>query len=240
MGKNMISSRFLFILFRRILKMAHLDLFIREIITGAVAAKTPHQAEIDELTRTIDAESEAIRSDYSRIGELYVEQASGEQNDTELGKLVAGVKASQKKIKESKLKIGELMGKNFCESCCEEVDDDALYCNNCGAKMPVKLMPGMVLCPHCNKAVREGIRFCTNCGGSMVEEPKPISAAEDSRAAKRRRLPRKRSRSLPIRYARTAAGRSMTSRPCSATSAAEDWWRNPSSRTRSDITSCPL
>ena len=153
--------------------MAHLDLFIREIITGAVAAKTPHQAEIDELTRTIDAESEAIRSDYSRIGELYVEQASGEQNDTELGKLVAGVKASQKKIKESKLKIGELMGKNFCESCCEEVDDDALYCNNCGAKMPVKLMPGMVLCPHCNKAVREGIRFCTNCGGSMVEEPKP-------------------------------------------------------------------
>ena len=153
--------------------MAHLDLFIREIITGAVAAKTPHQAEIDELTRTIDAESEAIRSDYSRIGELYVEQASGEQNDTELGKLVAGVKASQKKIKESKLKIGELMGKNFCEACCEEVDEDALYCNNCGAKMPVKLMPGMVLCPHCNKAVREGIRFCTNCGGSMIEEPEP-------------------------------------------------------------------
>ena len=153
--------------------MAHLDVFITEVITKGLAKEMDYESEIVELTGVIDAEKKAIVDDYTKIGKLYVDEYAKSGDDTDLGQMVAGVKAREKKIKDSKLKIGELMGKNFCETCCEEVDEDALYCNNCGAKMPVKLMPGMVLCPHCNKAVREGIRFCTNCGGSMIEEPKP-------------------------------------------------------------------
>ena len=153
--------------------MAHLDVFITEVITKGLAKEMDYESEIVELTGVIDAEKKAIVDDYTKIGKLYVDEYAKSGDDTDLGQMVAGVKAREKKIKDSKLKIGELMGKNFCETCCEEVDEDALYCNNCGAKMPVKLMPGMVLCPHCNKAVREGIRFCTNCGGSMIEEPEP-------------------------------------------------------------------
>ena len=134
--------------------MAHLDVFITEVITKGLAKEMDYESEIVELTGVIDAEKKAIVDDYTKIGKLYVDEYAKSGDDTDLGQMVAGVKAREKKIKDSKLKIGELMGKNFCETCCEEVDEDALYCNNCGAKMPVKLMPGMVLCPHCNKAVR--------------------------------------------------------------------------------------
>ena len=153
--------------------MARLDEFVNNVISEGLAKKTANGAEVSNLAKVISDEEASITEAYAKIGELYVQQHSDEGDESELGKMVADVKASKKTIKDSKLKIGELMGVNFCPTCCEEVDDDALYCNNCGAKMPVKLLPGMVLCPHCNKAVREGIRFCTNCGGSMIEEPKP-------------------------------------------------------------------
>lgn len=153
--------------------MAHLLVFIKDVFEKDLAKKTPHEAEIYELSKKIDEENKSIKDAYSKIGELYVEQYKGEANNTELGDLVENVQTSQKNIKDYKLRIGSLLGFNFCESCLEEVDEDALYCNNCGAKMPVKLLPGMVLCKHCNKAVREGIRFCINCGHSMIEEPKP-------------------------------------------------------------------
>ena len=153
--------------------MAHLDEFVNNVISEGLAKKTANGAEVSNLAKVISDEEASITEAYAKIGELYVQQHSDDADESELGKMVADVKASKKTIKDSKLKIGELMGVNFCPTCCEEVDEDALYCNNCGAKMPVKLLPGMVLCPHCNKAVREGIRFCTNCGGSMVEEPKP-------------------------------------------------------------------
>ena len=153
--------------------MAYLDDFVKQVVSEGLAKKLENAAEVSELYDLIDKETARINSEYSKIGEMYVQQHSDEADDSELGQKVAGVKESKKLIKESKLRIGELMGITFCPTCCEQVDDDALFCNNCGAKMPVKLLPGMVLCPHCNKAVREGIRFCTNCGGSMVEEPKP-------------------------------------------------------------------
>ena len=153
--------------------MAHLEVFIKGIIEKGTAKKTSYSAEVDELTKSIFDEQAAIKDNYSKIGEMYVAEYNGEAKGTELGNLVEEVKASEKKIKDSKLKIGEILGFNFCPTCLEEVDEDALYCNNCGAKMPVKVMPGMVICNNCNKAVREGVRFCTNCGHSMIEEPKP-------------------------------------------------------------------
>ncbi|MBR1481521.1 MAG: zinc ribbon domain-containing protein [Ruminococcus sp.] len=149
--------------------MPHLDDFIKEVMDNGVDAQAPHQAEIKEMTKVIAAEEASIEGEYEKIGRLYYELHS-DRTDGELGKLVAGVNASRKKIRDSKMKIGELFGYTFCEECGEQVDEDALFCNNCGAKMPVKLLPGMVLCKHCNKAVREGIRFCTNCGHSMAEE----------------------------------------------------------------------
>ena len=158
--------------------MPHIDDFVKDIMENGVSAKTPHEAEIKELTGVITAEKEKIEGEYEKIGRLYYKNNS-HKTDGELGALVAGVNASKKKIKDSKLNIGQLFDITFCEECGEQVDEDALFCNNCGAKMPVKLLPGMVLCKHCNKAVREGIRFCTNCGHSMLEEPEPPKALKE-------------------------------------------------------------
>ena len=149
--------------------MAHLNDFIKRVINDGIARKTSHEESVNTLIKKIAGEEKSIVDNYSKIGELYVKQHPDDKNG-ELGEMVQQVVESEKTIKNSKLKIAETLGFNFCQTCCQEVDEDALYCNNCGAKMPVKLMPGMVLCPHCNKAVREGIRFCTNCGHSMLEE----------------------------------------------------------------------
>ena len=125
--------------------MAYLNDFINDIIEKTIIAPASKAAEIAELTDVIDKEKSGIEDDYSKIGKLYVEKYAKANDDTDLGLLVDGVKAREKKIKDSKLRIGELMGKTFCETCCEEVDEDALYCNNCGAKMPVKLLPDPLL-----------------------------------------------------------------------------------------------
>ena len=152
--------------------MAHIDEVVKQVMENGLAGKTPHEAEIKDLMETIRTEKEKIEGEYSKIGELYC-KLHPKKTDGEIGALVSGVAASKKTIGESKRKIGELLGYNFCPECGYQVDDDALFCNNCGAKMPVKLLPGMVLCKHCNKAVREGIRFCTNCGKPMQEEDAP-------------------------------------------------------------------
>lgn len=148
--------------------MAHLDDFVKEIIINGVKSKA-HESEILELTDTIKAEKAAIKEKYTEIGEAYYNAHSDDAEEL-LAEQVQSIKDSEQKIKESKLKIGSVMGLTFCEACGEQVDEDDLYCNNCGAKMPVKVLPGMVLCPHCNKAVKEGIRFCSNCGKPMEEE----------------------------------------------------------------------
>lgn len=152
--------------------MANLRDFIRGIMDKGVDAKAPHHAEVTKLTAAIETEEENIRKQYAAIGERYY-QLVGDSSEGELGEMCRKVKQSEETIRVSKMKIGELMGHNFCEQCGEEVDEDALFCNNCGAKMPVKLMPGMVLCKHCGKPVKENFRFCSYCGMSMAEEPAP-------------------------------------------------------------------
>ena len=157
--------------------MANLDEFIKGIIDGEIKPDAAHTAEINSLIQANDAEAEQIEGVYTKIGKLYY-KLHPNRTDGELGVLVSEVNAAKKRIIDNKMKIGALLDMTFCECCGEQVDEDALFCNNCGAKMPVKLMPGMVLCKNCNKAVREGIKFCTNCGHSMLEEEKPKALKE--------------------------------------------------------------
>ena len=157
--------------------MAHLDDFIKGIIDGSIATEASHKDEINNLIKVIDTEEAQIDGEFAKIGRLYY-KLHPNRTEGELGALISGVNSAKKKIIDSKMRIGTLMDKTFCECCGEQVDEDALFCNNCGAKMPVKLMPGMILCKNCNKAVREGIKFCTNCGHSMLEEEKPKALKE--------------------------------------------------------------
>ena len=87
--------------------MAYLNDFINDIIEKTIIAPASKAAEIAELTDVIDKEKSGIEDDYSKIGKLYVEKYAKANDDTDLGLLVDGVKAREKKIKDSKLRIGE-------------------------------------------------------------------------------------------------------------------------------------
>ena len=157
--------------------MAHLNDLIKDIVENGVDSHIENASKITKLTADIADRKDAITAQYTKIGETYF-KLHADDSEGELAEQIAVVKENEQAIKEDKLKIGKMMGLTFCEECGEQVDEDDLYCNNCGAKMPVKLMPGMVLCKNCNKAVREGIKFCTNCGHSMLEEEKPKALKE--------------------------------------------------------------
>lgn len=172
--------------------MAKLEDFVNGVINNGIAAKSEHEQEINKLADGIKKEEQNISDTYTEIGKAYY-KLNPDDTQGELGKLVKRVNGSNKKIKDSKMKIGELLGFTFCAECGEQVDDDALFCNNCGSKMPVKLMPGMVLCQHCNKAVKKGFRFCTNCGEPMTQETKSGVKKESkkAKAAKKEKEPLK-------------------------------------------------
>ena len=152
--------------------MPNLEQYVKGVMEEGLAAKSPNEAAIMKQTQIISAEEKKIGGLYTKIGECYYKLKDDDKEGSEkLAALCEEVKTSEKAIHKSKMKIGELLGYTFCETCGEQVDEEALFCNNCGSKMPVKLMPGMVLCPHCSKPVKESFRFCTYCGMSMsVEE----------------------------------------------------------------------
>ena len=88
--------------------MAHLDDFIKGIINGEIPTPSANAAEIQTLIDTIGAEEDAVKGEYSKIGELYYKLHS-DRTDGELGALVKGVNGSKKKILDSKMRIGALL-----------------------------------------------------------------------------------------------------------------------------------
>ena len=88
---------------RRIFFIPHIDDFVKDIMENGVSAKTPHEAEIKELTGVITAEKEKIEGEYEKIGRLYYKNNS-HKTDGELGALVAGVNASKRKSRTASLR----------------------------------------------------------------------------------------------------------------------------------------
>lgn len=53
-----------------------------------------------------------------------------------------------------------------CPHCGAELNDDNLFCTECGRELPKG-----VVCPHCGASVNEGDAFCTECGKRVDEVP---------------------------------------------------------------------
>ncbi len=67
---------------------------------------------------------------------------------------------------------------NTCPQCHQPYDMGAVFCDNCGAKLPQisvqastpltpTIAPGGVTCPNCGLANLTGAVFCENCGASL-------------------------------------------------------------------------
>ena len=57
---------------------------------------------------------------------------------------------------------------NKCPICGEELEDGAVFCTNCGAKLSVE-------CPKCGKVLKSGAIFCSGCGANLAELTKPTA-----------------------------------------------------------------
>jgi predicted amidophosphoribosyltransferase len=58
-----------------------------------------------------------------------------------------------------------------CPFCGAELNDDNLFCTECG-----KELPKGIECPHCGASVNEGDIFCTECGKRLDEVPQATSS----------------------------------------------------------------
>lgn len=74
--------------------------------------------------------------------------------------------------KGEKLKMGlfnkkNKTGENCCTNCGAVLEDDSLFCIECGIAVPVNASSGCdegKLCPECGETVDDDSNFCCNCG----------------------------------------------------------------------------
>ena len=154
--------------------MAHLNDLIKDIVENGVDSHIENASKITKLTADIADRKDAITAQYTKIGETYF-KLHADDSEGELVEQIAVVKKNEQAIKEDKLKIGKMMGLTFCEECGEQVDEDYLYCNNCGAPMIEEKKPPVKVCPSCGFTTEDMNKiFCDKCNRRLEcdgEEP---------------------------------------------------------------------
>lgn len=78
-----------------------------------------------------------------------------------------------------------------CLNCNAELNEDALFCENCGAKVELpepearSHTENKIFCPNCGKCFTSGERFCDVCGGNLSgEEGKPADKSTSEPSSK--------------------------------------------------------
>jgi len=66
------------------------------------------------------------------------------------------------------------LARKYCFSCAYWNPEGAIFCENCGAKLPVSESASLQpqagrYCSNCGEAVLQGGNFCTNCGHQIRE-----------------------------------------------------------------------
>lgn len=102
----------------------------------AAAKKSGELVEIAKLNINISTEEDKIKNLYLKIGEnTYAKYRSGNEIDTDLIADCEKIEEHQKVLDSLKAKILELKNMKLCTSCGEDVQNSALFCPKCGAKL---------------------------------------------------------------------------------------------------------
>lgn len=71
-----------------------------------------------------------------------------------------------------------------CQFCGTELEDNALFCHECGAKVgtyPADEVEEQVrTCSSCGAELNPGVKFCSQCGASVSGDPAPETSASPS------------------------------------------------------------
>ena len=76
----------------------------------------------------------------------------------------------------------------ICPYCGSPVEDDALFCTNCGANVSApQAAPQQdpAFCPNCGARLPAGSAFCTNCGANVRSAPAPAAQKPGGRMTPR-------------------------------------------------------
>ena len=69
-----------------------------------------------------------------------------------------------------------------CPNCNNSVEDEALFCDSCGMKLPEEMelesKPEFIFCMNCGKKCTSDSTFCYECGASLEDKTEPMTANE--------------------------------------------------------------
>ena len=140
---------------------------------SAAVAKSKEIAETTKLNMAISSEEDAIRKNYTSIGEIYFHQISaGDLNPSECEQFIANIHASREKIEGLRRKLSEVKPTISCPGCGKELAKTAKFCDGCGTKIepvqqaaPVQdTAPAGRICTECGHVSGSDSAFCENCG----------------------------------------------------------------------------
>ncbi len=108
----------------------------KKISEGSKSAvkKTKAAAEAMKIKNKLTEEEDTLETLYIELGERYF-KLLGDKPGDEFTKLCAAIKKSKHKIEELSKELNGLKGIKTCDECGLEVEDKALYCKKCGAKI---------------------------------------------------------------------------------------------------------
>lgn len=149
---------------------------------GKKISESSHQAvrqtktlsEITRLNGLISEKEKEIEKLYAQIGSVYY-SVHKEDAESCLEDQMRAVMEAYSVITQYKDRITNLKGISLCPQCGTELPDGALFCSNCGVKVPMKVNEStsdVIYCTNCGKSMPKGQKFCNICGA-------PLRAADE-------------------------------------------------------------
>ena len=132
--------------------------------------KTKSSTESIRLNNMIREEQRHCKELYQQVGEMYVQQF-GSQPDPVFAQLIQEIQNCQMRIqnyqeqlphaKETAAPAGRTDSGLTCQKCGASLAANAVFCNQCGAKIEP---PATWTCPICGKILSADFAFCNQCG----------------------------------------------------------------------------
>lgn len=145
--------------------------------TGQEAVKqTKMMANVTKYKANISTLEGKVRDAFTVIGKQYFQDHQNDPQAEQIDK-INEIAAYLKEIEEWNFKIQQEKGVMVCPQCGKEVNMDAAFCNNCGAKIerpkPPVVDEGSMICPNCGGEVAKGAAYCASCGHKMEAPQQP-------------------------------------------------------------------
>ncbi len=155
--------------------MAFLDDLNKKI--NQVSQTTANKMEISKINSTIAEDEKKVNQLYYQIGKLYLANHPEDYGE-DYAQFVSQIVEINARIEANRKMIQKLKGVKQCPTCGADVEQNAMFCSNCGGEMPREENgERLVKCVSCNQFVAANVRFCTFCGSPMTQVQVPVQEA---------------------------------------------------------------